>query len=167
MDYRLQPVSPADDAAQLAVYASTREDELALTAWSPEQRSAFVAMQHRAQQKHYWQHFPTSLCQLIRVDGVVAGRLWVDPRPDALHILDIAVLPAFRARGLGSRCLRDLQRQAAARGVPLSIQVEVHNPARRLYERLGFVPHGAATGVHQPMAWRAPAPHTVAEEALP
>ena len=147
MDYRLRTATEADVGWQLAIHAGTRADELALTGWASEQREAFVAGQHRAQQRHYRQHFPQSVCELILVGDEVAGRLWTDERADRLHILDIALLPAWRGRGLGTRCLRDL----AARGRPLSIQVELHNPARRLYERLGFVADGAPQGLHQAM----------------
>jgi ribosomal protein S18 acetylase RimI-like enzyme len=49
------------------------------------------------------------------------------------------LLPAFRARGLGSQLLRDLLDEADRDAKITSIHVEVHNPARRLYERLGFV----------------------------
>ncbi|MDG0855621.1 GNAT family N-acetyltransferase [Roseateles puraquae] len=153
MHYRLRPASPADEPWQLAIYASVRADELAALGWPADDRDAFIALQHRAQQQHYRQHFPQAACDLILVNDAVAGRLWVDSRPDRLHILDIALLPAFRAQGLGTRCLRTLAAQAAASGRHLSIQVEVHNPARRLYERLGFAAEGEVQGLYQAMLW--------------
>ncbi|MEO6280463.1 GNAT family N-acetyltransferase [Roseateles sp.] len=160
MDYRLRVATPADDGRQLAIYASTRADELALTGWPAEQCEAFVRQQHGAQQQHYARHFPRSVCQLIVVNGEdVAGRLWLDERGDRLHILDIALLPAWRGQGLGTRCLRAL----AEGGRRLSIQVETHNPARRLYERLGFVPEGEPQGLYQAMLRPALQP----EECLP
>lgn len=160
MKHRLRPATAADAAWQLAIYASTRTDELALTGWPAEQCEAFVRQQHEAQQRHYALHFPRSLCQLILVQGdTVAGRLWLDERPDRLHILDIALLPAWRGLGLGTRCLQVL----AAQGLRLSIQVELHNPARQLYERLGFVPEGEPVGLHQAMLRPAAQP----EECLP
>lgn len=151
MDYRLRPTTPADDTWQLAIYASTRADELALTCWSDAQREAFIQQQHLAQQRHYRQHFPGSICQLILVGDAVAGRLWVDARPDRLHVLDITLLPGWRGQGLGTRCLHALSHEADEAGQHLSIQVEIHNPARRLYERLGFVPEGEPQGLYQPM----------------
>ncbi|MFG6430837.1 GNAT family N-acetyltransferase [Roseateles sp. LYH14W] len=160
MKHRLRPATPADAAWQLAIYAGTRADELALTGWPIEQCEAFMRQQHEAQQRHYALHFPRSVCQLILVQGdTVAGRLWLDERADRLHILDIALLPAWRGLGVGTRCLQAL----AAQGRCLSIQVELHNPARRLYERLGFVPEGEPVGLHQAML--RPAAHT--EECLP
>lgn len=166
MDYRLRPATPADEDWQLAIYAGTRAEELALTGWPPEQCEAFVRHQHAAQQQHYRRYFPDSVCHLILVDGeTVAGRLWLDESPDRLHILDIALLPAWRGRGLGTRCLQALAAQAGQR--PLSIQVELHNPARRLYERLGFVAEGAPQGLYQAMARPADARHLQPEECLP
>ena len=165
MNYRLRPATVADDALQLAIYASTRADEMALTGWPPAQCQLFVEQQHRAQQQHYARHFPQSVCQLILAgEGCkdVAGRLWLDDHADGLHILDIALLPAWRGQGLGTRCLMAL----ADGGRSLSIQVELHNPARRLYERLGFVAEGAPQGLHQAMR-RAAAQQPQAEECLP
>lgn len=161
MDYRLRPATPADEDWQLTIYAASRADEMALIGWPPEQCRHFVTMQHRAQQQHYARHFPRSVCQLILVGDAVAGRLWLDERADGLHILDITLLPAWRGRGLGTCCLQALARQ----GRPLSIQVELHNPARRLYARLGFVAEGAPQGLHQAM--RRPAAHPQTEECLP
>ena len=171
--YRLRLATEADAAWQLAIYAGTRADEMAMTGWPREQCEQFVAMQHRAQQQHYALHFPHSVCQLFVVDDEVAGRLWLDERADRLHILDIALLPAWRGRGIGTQCLQALAREAAAQGPPgspgraLSIQVEIHNPAWRLYERLGFVADGAPQGLYQAMLKPAPVRHPQPEECLP
>jgi ribosomal protein S18 acetylase RimI-like enzyme len=165
MDYRLRPATPADEAWQLAIYAGTRADEMALTGWPAAQCEAFVRQQHAAQQQHYAHHFPQSACQLILVGDEVAGRLWLDDRGDRLHILDIALLPAWRGRGLGTRCLQALAAEAGERA--LGIQVEIHNPARRLYERLGFIAEGEPHGLHQPMCRPAGARRPQPEECLP
>lgn len=168
MDYRLRAATPADEAWQFTIYASTRADELARTGWPPEQCEAFARQQHHAQQQHYARHFPGSVCHLILVQGdEVAGRLWVDERPDRLHILDIALLPAWRGQGLGTRCLQVLAEQAEASRRALGIQVEIHNPARRLYERLGFVADGQSQGLYQAMLRPAGARHPHPEECLP
>ena len=157
MAYRLRNATPDDEPWQLAIYASTRADELAMTGWPAAQCEAFVMQQHQAQQRHYQRYFPASVCQLILVGDAVAGRLWVDARPDRLHVLDITLLPAFRGQGLGTMCLQALWQQAQAGGQALGIQVEIHNPARRLYERLGFIVDGPVQGLYQSM--RRPAVH--------
>lgn len=159
--YTLRPATAADAPVLRAVYASTRADELAATGWDAAQCQAFCDMQYDAQQAHYTRHWPHAVCQLVLVpdsagDGLgtrVAGRLWVDRRTDALHVLDIALLPSARGQGLGSACLHDLMAEAAAAGLPVTISVETHNPARRLYDRLGFLPDGPVQGLYQRMAW--------------
>lgn len=55
------------------------------------------------------------------------------------RIVDISLLPAYRGRGIGTRLLTSVIAEADSAGKPVSIHVEVFNPARRLYERLGFV----------------------------
>ena len=65
--------------------------------------------------------------------AIVANR-W----SDEIRIVDIALLPAYCNRGLGTTLVRALQAEAAASGKPLRIHVERFNPALRLYERLGF-----------------------------
>jgi GNAT superfamily N-acetyltransferase len=157
--YTLRAAGPADDVLLRAIYASTRADELALTGWDAAQRQSFTDMQFDAQRAHYTHHWPEALCQLIEVAdaaGVpqVAGRLWVNRRANAIDVLDISLLPEWRGRGLGGLCLQDLQAEAGSRQVALNISVETGNPARRLYERLGFEPQGAVQGVHQRMAWQ-------------
>ena len=54
--------------------------------------------------------------------------------------VDIALLPEYCNRGIGTTLLRGLQSEAVAAGKPLRIHVERFNPALRLYERLGFHP---------------------------
>jgi GNAT superfamily N-acetyltransferase len=60
---------------------------------------------------------------------------------EATPEISIGVLPEARGRGVGGRLLRALIEQALARELPgLSLSVEPDNPAKRLYERLGFRP---------------------------
>jgi predicted GNAT family acetyltransferase len=91
---------------------------------------------------------------VIVVDGQPVGRLYVARWAEEIRVVDIAVLPEYRNRGIGSALLRDLMAEAAAAGKPLSIHVERFNPAVRLYARLGFAPAGDA-GVYLLMRWSA------------
>ena len=79
---------------------------------------------------------------MIVSGGEDAGRLYVARWEDEIRIVDIALLPEFRGRGLGGELLRELKAEADAAGKPLSIHVEANNPARPWYERLGFRAEG-------------------------
>lgn len=151
----LRPVEPDDDEFLCRVYGSTREPELALLDWDEAQKRAFVRMQYEAQDRYYREHYRGMSYDVILVDGELAGRLWVARSPAEIRVMDIALLPGFRGRGIGTGLLGGLQAEAAEAGKALSIHVEQDNPARRLYERLGFRPV-AEQGLYTLMEWRSP-----------
>lgn len=151
---RLRPAVPADEHFLRQVYASTREEELALVDWSPEQKDAFVRMQFDAQDKHYHEVFPGAQFSVIEHGGKPAGRLYVARWPREIRIVDIALIPAERNAGIGTVLLRKILEEAAADGKTVSIHVEQFNRAVRFYERLGFR-RIAERGAHFLMEWRA------------
>lgn len=131
----------------LALYASTREDELAQVPWTQEQKAAFVHQQFWAQHRHWHENYADTSWDLIMVDGEPAGRFYVSRWRDDVRVVDISLMPGHRGTGIGTRLFRELFAEADASGRKVSIHVEVYNPARRLYERLGFVQAGD-TGVY-------------------
>ena len=62
----------------------------------------------------------------------------MERRADEIRIIDIALLPKYRSKGLGGKLLKDLLDEAKTRQLPIRIHVERFNPALKLYERLGF-----------------------------
>jgi ribosomal protein S18 acetylase RimI-like enzyme len=150
---RLRPARPEDDAFLRRVYAGTRAEELALVDWTEAQKQAFVAMQFEAQDRHYRAHFGGARFDVIERDGVAVGRLYVDRTAGEIRVLDISLLPEHRGAGIGSALLGALVREAGERGEPITIHVERMNPARRLYERLGFREVGDE-GVYLRLEWR-------------
>jgi GNAT superfamily N-acetyltransferase len=149
----LRPATAADDDFILACYASTRAQEMAQVPWNPEQKEAFIRMQYVAQKQHYAAEWPRAGHDIIYVDKVPVGRIYLDRREDALHILDITVLPQHRNQGTGSTLLRRLLDEAGRVGKPLTIYVENFNPSLRLFERLGFR-KDHEKGFHLLMKWQ-------------
>jgi ribosomal protein S18 acetylase RimI-like enzyme len=148
----LRPADEGDREFLLALYASTREEELAQVAWEEGAREAFLEHQFSAQDHHYRSNYPGATLDVIEVDGEPAGRLYVHRGEDDIRIMDIALAPPFRNKGIGTRLLEELMAEAGSSGRSLSIHVERQNPARSLYERLGFVPAGEH-GVYVLMKW--------------
>jgi GNAT superfamily N-acetyltransferase len=136
----LRPIRPEDRDLLCRIYGSTRAAELAPVPWTDDQKAAFVKMQFDAQDAHYRAHYEGATYEVIEVDGVPAGRLYLHRTPKEIRLMDIALLPSFRGAGIGTRLLAGLIAEAKGSGVPLTIHVEISNPARRLYERLGFAP---------------------------
>jgi ribosomal protein S18 acetylase RimI-like enzyme len=139
---RLRPVADADREFLVDLYASVREPELAHVPWNGAVKRAFVEQQFAAQDAHYREHYPGATLDIIEVDGEPAGRLYVHRGEGDIRIMDIALVPLFRGCGIGTALLEALIAEAEASERRLSIHVEAHNPARRLYERLGFVQAG-------------------------
>jgi ribosomal protein S18 acetylase RimI-like enzyme len=144
----LRPITDADLPFLLQLYGTVRADELAQVPWTDEQKAAFVLQQFEAQHAWWQEHYTTARFELVLVAGKPAGRLYVDVWEREIRIVDIAMLPEFRGRGLGTLLLRRVFREGDAAGKPVSIHVEVFNPARRLYDRLGFVQKGTHGDVY-------------------
>jgi ribosomal protein S18 acetylase RimI-like enzyme len=137
--FTLRILSEADEEFSFTVYASTRIAEMELVNWPDEQKNAFLRMQFNAQHQHYRLHYPQALWQVIEVAGQAAGRLVSDDADARLFLLmDIALLPEYRGRGIGTAILRSLLQAAGRACKTVSLHVEPNNPALRLYQRLGF-----------------------------
>jgi ribosomal protein S18 acetylase RimI-like enzyme len=151
----LRPIRPEDERFLFRIYAEARAEELALLPWSADEKRAFLLMQFQAQHGFYVKHFAEAHFDIIEEGGRPLGRLYVDRRTDEIRVIDIALLPEHRRKGIGGGLLRGLLDEAAAGGKSVTIHVERNNPARRLYERLGFE-HERDEGLYWFMRWRPP-----------
>jgi ribosomal protein S18 acetylase RimI-like enzyme len=151
---RLRPRRDDDRPFLAVLYASTRQQELAITDWTDDQKRTFLQWQFDAQTAHYDENYYGADFLIIEQDGAPIGRLYIDRREDEIEIVDIALIPEFRGSGLGSRLLRDVLREAEESGKSVKIYVENFNPARHLYDRLGFK-HADTNGVYHIMRWTA------------
>lgn len=129
-----------DDDRELLyrIYASTRTEELAQVPWTDSQKEEFLRMQFHAQHTYYHQEYTDASFEIILRDGEPAGRLYVDRGETEILLVDIALLPEFRSQGIGTNILGELIAESEVSRKTLSIHVEKHNPAMRLYLRLGF-----------------------------
>jgi GNAT superfamily N-acetyltransferase len=111
-----------------------------------------------AQQRLFQERFDPARFQIVECDGEDAGYVSVERNEEFNFLSAIEVAPQVQNQGLGTSLIRDLQDEAAHRRVPLKLRVLQGNPARRLYERLGFVVTGE-TETHIMMSWQ---PQTMA-----
>jgi ribosomal protein S18 acetylase RimI-like enzyme len=135
----LRPIVQPDDLPFLyEVYAYTRLEELAPLGWTPEQVNGFLSMQFNAQHQHYTTHYATADYLIVLLAGEAVGRLYVYRTPREIEVMDIALLPDYRRRGIGSHLLRNIITEADQTGRTTTLYVEQNNPALGLYTRLGF-----------------------------
>jgi GNAT superfamily N-acetyltransferase len=143
----LRPVCADDYDFLVAVYGSTRAEEMALVPWTTEQQQAFIRAQFAAQQDHYAQKYPAASHDIIVCDNRPVGRLYVARLDQEIRIIDITLLPAERNAGIGSYLIQQLLGEANRAGKFTRIYVEEFNPSLRLFERLGFSP-SEQHGIH-------------------
>jgi ribosomal protein S18 acetylase RimI-like enzyme len=87
---------------------------------------------------HFREHFDVSVRQVIEYRGQAIGFLDVIEEEGRTLLASIRITPAFQRRGIGTSLIRDVLSGAASRRVPVVLRVLRINPARSLYERLGF-----------------------------
>ena len=83
-------------------------------------------------------------------EGDLVGYAFVSRSVDAWHVMNVAVAPAFRRRGIASTLLERLFEVTASdprRGYTLEVRV-TNAEAIRLYERLGFESRGIRRGYY-------------------
>jgi ribosomal protein S18 acetylase RimI-like enzyme len=134
----LRDSTPEDEPFLREVYASTREQELAMTQWTDEQRATFLRFQFDAQQAHYRQQYPDASYHVILNDADLVGRLYVARLPGEIKVLDLTVLPPHRNHGIGSELMNEILAEANNDGKAVLIWVEQTSPAQELFKRLGF-----------------------------
>ncbi len=142
MTISLRPYRDYDRDFLFRLYASTRADEIAPFGWPPAQQEAFLRMQFTAQQQWYSMSYAQAEHQILELEGVPIGRMMVSRQQPFMLLVDIALLPEHRGKGIGSGLIRDLIQQCNREKLPLRLQVLKTNPALRLYERLGFTRTG-------------------------
>lgn len=152
----LRPETPNDTAFLFELYASTRREELDAFGWEPSIRHAFLAQQFAAMQGGYRQSFPAAEFSIVLLDGRPVGRLVVNRSEEEIRIVDAALFPAQRSRGVGTRLVQAVLEEAARANKPVRLRVLHGGRSAHLCERLGFRKIDSAGG-HDHWEWRPPA----------
>ena len=84
-------------------------------------------------------HFLVPRITILRVDDADVGYYRLDEEDHGLYLAGLYIEAPVRRRGLGRAVLQDLIERAQRDRKDLALHVLRPNPARALYERLGFV----------------------------
>lgn len=134
---RLQ--SPEDEQMQRDLFVQSRWAEFAQLPWDDAAKYRFLAHQSGLQQQHYTTHYKGAEFYTVLDGQEPIGRLYVDRvAPTEIRLVDIIFVEQRRGQGIGTAFILALQDLARATGKFIGLHVEENNPARRLYERLGF-----------------------------
>jgi ribosomal protein S18 acetylase RimI-like enzyme len=135
----LRHQSDDDQAMQQALYIESRNAEFAALALDPAFRTQLLAQQSQMQQRHYAAHYPGAEFYTVLEHATPIGRFYIDRSGRSeIRLVDLIFCARKRGQGLGTAFVQAVQAEARASGRFAGLHVEVHNPARRLYLRLGF-----------------------------
>jgi ribosomal protein S18 acetylase RimI-like enzyme len=98
-----------------------------LNVWDEQQQRASFAAQWKQEE-----------VRIISVDGKDAGWLQIADLPTEIRLQKFFVSPQFQRHGIGTEVLSNLLVTWRSTGKKIVLRVLKNNPARRLYERLGF-----------------------------
>lgn len=136
-----RPARHQDSDALYAIHCDAMRDYVAQTwGWND------------AEQRAFWREHWFSGREVIEFAGEMAGFLDVEDREDHVWVGNIELAPRFQGQGIGTVILRDIQLDAAKRGLGVQLQLLKVNPARRLYERLAFEVTGESE-THWQIQW--------------
>lgn len=153
---RLRAVLRQDEPFLLRLYHSVRAPELLLLPWSEAEKRAFVADQFRLQQAHYRKNCPGAAYWIVEdMNGCAIGRLSLDRTGAEWRLIELALLPEARSRGIGTQLIGWVQQAArTADAEAVTLHVEVTNQsACRLYRRLGFMEAPSQFATHRFLRW--------------
>lgn len=88
------------------------------------------------QRRRFSEWFNCAPLSIVEFAAQPVGMLRVELDTDPVRLLNLAVTPDLQRRGIGTAVIEGVVCQAFPRAV--SLQVLKANPARSLYERLGF-----------------------------
>ena len=79
------------------------------------------------------------LAQIIYCATERIGMIKVDRSPELWTVIQIQIFPQFQGRGIASRLINQIVSKAHGSSIGVGLSVLKVNPARSLYERLGFI----------------------------
>jgi ribosomal protein S18 acetylase RimI-like enzyme len=152
----LRPERDDDREFRYRLFCGSRQPEFALV-FPPPVYQQVMAHQFHAQTVGYRTQFPQARFDIVELEGRPIGRIVVDRPGGMVHIVDQAIVPELRGRGIGTAIMRALMDEARAANLPVQLEVASEtDPSAQLYLRLGFVPIEQVS-LYVRMEWRPPA----------
>jgi len=135
----VRPALPQDEGFLWDLYYAVRAPEFAPVAMPAAQKMELIRMQFRGQMASYAAQFPNSCYHIVLLDGQSIGRLWVARNDTEYTLVDVAILPELRNKGIGSALVGRLQQEAQQAKLPIASTVFRFNPGSlRFHQRHGF-----------------------------
>lgn len=140
-----------------ALFTAGRAPQFAALGLPAPMLEMMMRQQFQAQTAGHRGQYPAARREIVETQGAPIGHMVSDRAETGLHLVDIALTPAWQGQGLGATLMGQLMAEAREAGLPMTLSVACDNlPAMALYRKLGF--ETVASGdVYQDMRWTPPA----------
>ena len=91
------------------------------------------------QESLFRERYTPAQIQVITFDSKDIGMISLEERTDDVFLRAIELLPTHQGQSIGARIIQQIIDDAASKQKPVSLSVLKVNPAKNLYERLGFL----------------------------
>jgi ribosomal protein S18 acetylase RimI-like enzyme len=137
--FERRAVTDSDNDFLLGLFAATHVGGLKGRQLPTDVFDHLLRLQFWAQRQSYFAHFPSSVPHIVVFQGVRAGLWWIAESDEEYRILDIAIVPDFRNRKIGTLLVTRLLATADSSGKPVKSSVAKTNAGSiRFHQRLGF-----------------------------
>ncbi len=150
----MRPAIAADAPFIERLYTERRAAEFAALGLGADQMRAMIAMQFAAWRCSY--AGKPSVIEFVLLDsaGEPAGHLVISQATGLSRIIDVSVATTHRGQGLATAALQEVISTAHKSECDVGLLVAPGSPAKKLYERLGFVSDGPGDPAGLPMMCR-------------
>ncbi len=136
---RLRPSTPDDEPFLFSAFCAARCGDFIAAGCTGDHLDLILRMQFRVQQQAYQSRYPESAPDIILATDQQVGTWWVAETADEHRIVDIAILPEFRGKGIGSALVIRLIEKARQTGKPVRSSIAKSNGRSvSFHAHLGF-----------------------------
>jgi ribosomal protein S18 acetylase RimI-like enzyme len=120
------------------LFCSVHSEKLQLVSLNPEEKNRLIELMYQGFNRHYSTLAPASDDRVVLLNNESIGRMILLQMSKEIRLADLAILPEYRQRGIGSALIGQLQAESMMSKRPVRLQVPHFDRALRLYQRLGF-----------------------------
>lgn len=128
MSYSLRSATENDQAFKFEAFKVTMR-EYVEWAWGWDEEF---------QSQGFWNNLSVEKFKVVCLDQQPVGALYIEENDQHHWVRTIFLKPEYQGMGIGSSLLQNAASRAKDAGKPLVLKVIKINPAKQLYERLGF-----------------------------
>jgi ribosomal protein S18 acetylase RimI-like enzyme len=134
----LRPVRADDHEFLSRLFYSVHSEKLNPTHLNAEEKHRLIGLMYQGFARHYSAIEPCADDRIVLVNNECIGRMILLQTREEIRLADLAILPQYRQRGIGSALIGQLQTESLISNRPLRLHVARFDRALRLYQRLGF-----------------------------